>query len=80
MTATLTDARTITGRHPVTGAPIPVTLADDEDVIGTAANGAPLVSRTNGMPGGTFGVVYLIDDNIAYSDLEAFDPLGIGSF
>lgn len=79
MTATLTDVRTITGRHPVTGEPIPVTLADDEDVIGTAANGAPLVSRTNGKAGGTFGVVYLCDA-LPYDDLEAFDPLGIGSF
>lgn len=79
MTATLTDARTITGRHPVTGAPIPVTLAEDEDVIGAATNGAPLVSRTNGLAGGTFGVVYLID-SMPYDDREAFDPLGIGSF
>lgn len=78
MSITITE-RTITGRHPVTGEAIPVTLADDEDVIGTAANGAPLVIHASGKPGGTFGVVYLIDP-MPYDDLEAFDPLGIGSF
>ena len=79
MSATLTDARTITGRHPVTGEPIPVTLADDETVVGWSPDETPLVIHASGKPGGTFGVVYLIDP-MPYDDLEAFDPLGIGSF
>lgn len=77
--STTTTERTITGRHPRTGEPIPVTLADDEDVVGHAENGMPLVVRTNGKAGGTFGVTYLIDD-IPYDDREAFDPLGLGVF
>lgn len=79
MSATMTATRIITGRHPVTGEPIPVTLADDEDVVGVHLNGMPLVARTNGQAGGTFGVVYLCYE-LPYSDIEAFDPLGIGSF
>ena len=78
MSTTITE-RTITGRHPVTGEPIPVTLADDEDVVGIHTNGMPLVSRTNGQAGGTFGVTYLID-KIPYDQTESFDPLGVGVF
>ena len=79
MTATLTDARTITGRHPVTGEPIPVTLADDETVVGWSPDETPMVRHETGKAGGTFGVLYVCD-KLPYSDLEAFDPLGIGSF
>lgn len=74
-----TATRTITGRDPRTGDPMPVTLAANETVIGALANGTPLVRRADGAFGGTFGVAYACDGP-ARSDLEWFDPLGLGAF
>ena len=79
MSATVTTARTITGRHPVTGEAIPVVLADGEAVVGVSRDGLPLVRRADGAFGGTFGVAYLCDGP-RYDDAEAFDPAGIGAF
>jgi len=79
MSATMTATRTITGRHPVTGEAIPVTLAWDEWVVGYHLDGTPLVRRATGRPGSTFAVSYVCDA-LPYSDIEAFDPLGIGNF
>lgn len=73
--STATMARTITGRHPITGEAIPVTLAADETVIGYGPDGTPLVQTADLRFGSTFGVRYLCRGR-AYDDREAFDPLG----
>ena len=73
MSATVTTARTITGRHPITGESFPVELAAGETVVGVSRDGLPLVRRADGAFGGTFGVAYLVDAG-PYDPTEAFDP------
>ena len=50
-----------------------IILAHDEQVVGYAPDGRPLVRTVSGRAGLTFGVTYLLDA-LDYDDREAFDP------